>query len=289
MIEIFLLEQFIAFVQNGTLSRAAEELHISQPALSRSMKKLEDEFGVSLFERGRSKIVLNDTGKIAAEYARKVLEADREMMEKTLAFERSRCTIIFGSCASLPANKLIPIIQENFCQMAITSEVSGDDKLIEGLKKRVYHLAILHKLPGDEEIFYRKFMDERLAVTLPSNHPLAAKKSISFQDLQGISILAHGGSGFWLEICRKHLKETKLLVQESMGTLSELVDASTLPVFNSDKAMQLRDTTNGRVTIPISDDSASITYYLACLKSEKGKYSGIFNAICSENFKRQEG
>ena len=46
MVEIFLLEQFVAFAQCGTLSRAAVQLHISQPALSRSMKKLEDLFGI---------------------------------------------------------------------------------------------------------------------------------------------------------------------------------------------------------------------------------------------------
>ena len=132
MIEIFLLEQFVAFAKNGTLSRAAMDLHISQPALSRSMKKLEDEFGVSLFNREKSKITLNDTGKIAAQYAEKVLEADREMFEKTIAFERSRRTVILGSCAFLPTNELIPIIQEHFCKMAITAEVASDDKLILG-------------------------------------------------------------------------------------------------------------------------------------------------------------
>lgn len=54
MVETFLLEQLIAFAKYGTLSKAAEELHITQPALSRSMKKLENEFGVSLFDREKS-------------------------------------------------------------------------------------------------------------------------------------------------------------------------------------------------------------------------------------------
>lgn len=86
MVEIFLLEQLVAFTKYGTLSKAAEELHITQPALSRSMKKLENEFGVSLFDRSKSKIILNETGKVAAQYAEKVLEADREMLERTIAF-----------------------------------------------------------------------------------------------------------------------------------------------------------------------------------------------------------
>ena len=56
MIEIYLLEQLCAFAECGTLSAAAEKLHISQPALSRSMKKIEDVCGVELFERNNSKI-----------------------------------------------------------------------------------------------------------------------------------------------------------------------------------------------------------------------------------------
>lgn len=76
MIETYLLEQFEAFARCGTLLKASEELHISQPSLSRSMKKLENELGVSLFHRENSKITLNETGKLAADYARRTLEAN---------------------------------------------------------------------------------------------------------------------------------------------------------------------------------------------------------------------
>ncbi|MBQ6505309.1 MAG: LysR family transcriptional regulator, partial [Flexilinea sp.] len=54
MIEIYLLEQLAAFSKYGTLVGAADALHITQPALSRSMKKLENKFGVSLFHRENS-------------------------------------------------------------------------------------------------------------------------------------------------------------------------------------------------------------------------------------------
>lgn len=54
MVELYLLEQLAAFSRRGTLSGAAEELHISQPALSQSMKKLEEGLGVSLFERTKT-------------------------------------------------------------------------------------------------------------------------------------------------------------------------------------------------------------------------------------------
>lgn len=67
MMELYLLEQLIAFSRQGTLSGAAEKLHISQPALSQSMKKLEESLGVSLFERSKNKIALNENGIMAVQ------------------------------------------------------------------------------------------------------------------------------------------------------------------------------------------------------------------------------
>ena len=81
MMELYLLEQLIAFSRQGTLSGAAEELHISQPALSQSMKKLEESLGVSLFERSKNKIALNENGIMAVQLGEKLLEQSREMEE----------------------------------------------------------------------------------------------------------------------------------------------------------------------------------------------------------------
>lgn len=279
MIEIYLLEQLEAFERCGTLSQAAEELHISQPALSRSMKKLEEEMGVPLFDRAKSKIALNETGQVAAGYARRVLEADREMIERTVAFERSRRTIAVGSCASLPVNELLPAFQECFWQMAITTEITSDEKLLWGLKHGIYHLTVLHEPPGSPDIFSQKYMEERLCITIPKDHILADRERICFHDLQGMKILAHGGAGFWLDICRQNLKDTKLLVQDSMEMLSDLVDASTLPFFNSDRAAGQHVEPDGRVTLPVADEAAHVTYYLACLDTQKGRYRKLFQKI----------
>ncbi|MBQ9195619.1 MAG: LysR family transcriptional regulator, partial [Clostridia bacterium] len=62
MLDVFLLEQLDAFSRTGTLSKAAEELHITEPALSRNMKKLEEILGVPIFDRQSRKITLNETG-----------------------------------------------------------------------------------------------------------------------------------------------------------------------------------------------------------------------------------
>ena len=71
MIDLYELRQLTAFADLGTLSKVAEEFHISTPSVTRSMQHLEDAFGVPLFIRGKNRIELNDTGNTAVEYARK--------------------------------------------------------------------------------------------------------------------------------------------------------------------------------------------------------------------------
>lgn len=74
MIDIYLLQQLAAFAEYDTLSAAAERLHTSQPAMTRSMHRMEDELGVTLFIRSKNRMELNETGKLAADYARRVLK-----------------------------------------------------------------------------------------------------------------------------------------------------------------------------------------------------------------------
>ena len=97
MMELYLLEQLIAFSRQGTLSGAAEKLHISQPALSQSMKKLEESLGVSLFERSKNKIALNENGIMAVQLGEKLLEQSREMEERLRLLTEAAALSLWGA------------------------------------------------------------------------------------------------------------------------------------------------------------------------------------------------
>ena len=96
MMELYQLIQLLAISDCKTMSGAAEKLHLSQPALSRSMKKLEEELQVTLFERQKNKIRFNENGELAVEHARRVVEQANSMIEQVRAFDRSQRTIFIG-------------------------------------------------------------------------------------------------------------------------------------------------------------------------------------------------
>ena len=103
-----------------------------------------------------------------------------------------------------------------------------------------------------------------------------------------MSILAYGNSGFWMDICREQLPDSRLLAQDNMEILRELIEASSLPAFSSNHALSsnrvIMQTCRPvrRVILPIQDKAAYTTYYLACLASEQAKYQSVFHAIPSE-------
>lgn len=282
MIETYLLEQFAAFARCGTLLKASEELHITQPTLSRSMKKLEEELGVSIFHRENSKLSLNETGKVAAEYAEKALQANQDLIDHVLAYDRSLRTVSIGSSSPFPINELMPALQEYLSEKTIMTElVDSDEHLVTGLKNRMYDLIILHSLPEDNALYCQRYMDEQIYLTVDENHPFAKKKSISFTKMRGMRILVSGKIGFWMDICKKHLSEEDLLVQRGLEALGELIEASTLPFFNSDRMIEMGVQIPGRVSVPISDEDAHATYWVACRASDQSKYRSIFNTVRS--------
>lgn len=99
MIEFNQLEHLVSIAKNKTISKAAEELLISQPGLTRSMQRLEDDLGVSLFNRKKNKIELNENGKLAVEFAQNLL-AEREEMIKELTKTKSKSYFFWFLCTS---------------------------------------------------------------------------------------------------------------------------------------------------------------------------------------------
>lgn len=279
MMELYLLEQLLAFSRRGTLSGAAEELHISQPALSQSMKKLEECLGVSLFERSKNKIALNENGVLAVQLGEKLLERSREMEERLRLFDRSRRTISLGVCAPAPLWDLSPPLSQFYPQMTISTEMkNSDEELLAGLNKGIYQLIVTHS-PPDIGLYGRPFRTERLFLSVPLAHPLANRKELTPADIDGQNLLLYTDIGFWHNFCREKLPNAHFLMMSEWDAFGEVSGTGAFPSFITDAHMERDGVPQNRVIIPIIDEQAEATYYCVCRAADKDRYRSIFNAL----------
>ena len=279
MINIDLLEQLAAFAECGTLSAAAEKLHTSQPALTRSMKKLENDLDVALFIRGKNHLGLNEVGKRAAEYAIDVINADRDFEAKVRAYARRLRTIGVGFCAPVPQTVLTPIINTIFDGMTISADMTDDSQFVTRLKSHEYHLAVLHEDPKDPDIYAKKCGHEDLYISLMPGDPLAFYPEIHLKDLDGKSILLLSRIGFWANFHNDKTPNTNYLLQVDQNSFAELTVNSGYPSFTSSYYVDRGMVIDGKVNIPLADPECHTDYYLCCLESEKTRYKKLFDQV----------
>lgn len=270
MLNLAELEQLAAFAELGTLSKAAERLHISQPTITRTMRHIEDAFGVSLFYRGKNRIELNETGKLAADYAQNLLLEAEKAVQVVQAFDRSLKTVTVHSCAPAPLWSLLPDLSHRYPERTISSKIMGIEEVIRDVSSAQCDVGILPFPCPVEELADISYIQEKLFVCVPRNHDLSQKSEVSFTELNGFNCLLRDQIGFWTDLCRRKMPASRFLIQTDEFEFQELVRTSSLLCFSTDLANPKNLIPPDRVVLPITDPEADVTYHLIC-RPQKGE------------------
>lgn len=270
MLNLYELAQFAAFADCGTLSQASEKLLISQPTLTRSMRHVEDAFGAALFLRSKNRIELNETGILAAEYAKKLLfEADKAV-QAVQAFDKSLRTITVASCAPAPLWVLLPELSQKFPERTISSQLSTAEEIRSAVIKGTCDIGILSApctaQDGIKDIPYIK---EHLFVCVSEGHALWDRQSVTLHDLNGFNCLLRDQIGFWTELCKQKMPASRFLIQTDEFEFQELVRTSTLLCFITDAVSHPDRYYAGRRCIPVTDPEANVQYHIICSAKNK--------------------
>lgn len=281
MIDTYLLNGLVAFEEYGTLSSAAEHLHISQPALSRSMQKLEDLLQVQLFDRTKNHMSLTNTGKLAAEYAKRVLREQEDMITTVRNYDRSLHTLSIGYCAPGPMYIFTNITSRLMPDMAISSAMESEDNLLKGLQNGKYQIIILSHLVKEEIYYSEKTIIEHLYASVVPANPISVyeDKGIYFKDMNGETFLMNQSVGIWDEITRRNMPDSKLLLQSNNESLGEIISASSLSSFATNITNRLypeRSHQANRINIPFLDKDAYVQFYFVTLSKNAQKYKNFF-------------
>lgn len=187
--DILQLREFKVVAEMQNVSRAAEVLHIAQPALSRTIRNIEEELSIKLFDRRGRNIYLNQNGAILLKYTNDILNSiDQLKMELAEATFLSFSTMPINFYA---ASALIPYIAKEFrrlypnIKLQLYRQPAG--QFHKGNRGRLFLYASVEPTAGENTTL---LLQERIFATIPRANPLAEKESISLSDLRSENIIA---------------------------------------------------------------------------------------------------
>ena len=260
-VETYILRLLAGFLEYGTLSAVADKLYTSQPAVSRAFKKLEDEIGTPLFERKKNRIELNEKGRTVAEYAKRIMDLQSEMMEKVSPQGAGTRTFSIASVAILPAMRMVQELQEKYPGAQVTYEIIDNEAgVLKALNEGTADIGITLKAPRAKKYRAEKYMQERLSIALPKKHPLAKRKSIRLRELKGETIIQRSNVGFWEQVKRKKIPDVTFIKHDSTKGISKLIEQSSLLTFVSDQKFDY-DIPKSRKIVPLADREMNVEFF----------------------------
>jgi DNA-binding transcriptional LysR family regulator len=197
--ENFRFKVFRVVAHHLNFSRAAEELLLTQPAVTQQIKALEDEYGVSLFDRSGGRIALTSAGKALLPYAEQIRAISDEARSAVLgASGRLGGQLALGASQTI-AQYLLPYLMAAFLRenprVSITPVSGNTDAILESLITRRIHLAMVEGPAQRKDIHVEHFMDDEMVLVVPACHEWA-EHQIELKDLGNAPLLMREfGSG----------------------------------------------------------------------------------------------
>ncbi len=211
--EFHQLRYFVAAAEQLSMSRAAERVHVSQPALSRQIALLEDELGVPLFDRIRKRIHLTDAGRFFLSKAKQLLcDAELSAQQVREQFAGIRKTLRLGFIGPFLDDLVAPAVRE-FQQRHPKSKVSLFDlpprAQVDRLRQHELDAAILGNIDDRDRahLNVKRLSRHRMAIVVPEGHPGAGRKSMKLAALKDDDWVSlsdtsfPGRRGFLTECC----------------------------------------------------------------------------------------
>jgi DNA-binding transcriptional LysR family regulator len=190
---------FEAVARRLSFSRAAEELHLSQPAVSMQMRGIETILGLPLTEQLGKKIFLTEAGQEVLHASRAItarLDDLQANLEQLRGLDSGRLNLAVTTTVSAVATEILARFRGRHSKVAIHLDVSNRESVLNQLATNRIDLAIMGQVPDGLDLEAIRFMDNPLVVIAPPEHPLARKKEVSIRDLASEPFLVREtGSG----------------------------------------------------------------------------------------------
>lgn len=267
--ELDQLTYFLRIAELGNFTRAAEELAISQPALSRSIQRLEEELGMPVFVRKSRTLELTDAGQLLKSRARQI-QSIVEDTKAEISDDGQSGRLRIGAIPTIAPYFLPEFLQQfssQFPQAALIIYEETTDNLLKACSQGEVDVALIALPVEAKYLQYERLFEEELWLVMPPQHPLLDKKRIRVEDLRELPFImldeAHCLSGNIVSICqRRQFQPTTVGKTSQLSMVQELVALGHGVSLVPHMARQL-DTSPRRVYRSLSSDKPTRQIALA--------------------------
>ncbi|PJN91525.1 cidABC operon transcriptional activator CidR [Bacillus sp. mrc49] len=187
------LQYFIEVTNFNNFTRAADHLFITQPAISKMIKNLENELGVELFDRSRKQLILTDAGKVVLEQAKLIDKAFRNLeteVDNLLGLKKGHIRI--GLPPIIDASffpQILSRFHEQYPNITFQLVEDGSKKIEESVQKDQIDIGVI-VLPTNTSLFHHfSFLEEDINLIVYPSHPFANREEIDLAELENESFI----------------------------------------------------------------------------------------------------
>lgn len=182
---------FLSVFQHSSVTRAAEELHLTQPSVSISVKELESYYGLRLFERYGRRIVPTEGGKMLYDYALHIVSLFDEMETRVRSWDE-KGVLRVGASITIGTHILPELAvrcQEALPGLRLEAKVCNSGEVEASILDNRVDLGLIETAPASADLTAVPFMEDSLQAVAPCGHPLAGKEGVSLAELAGYPLL----------------------------------------------------------------------------------------------------
>jgi len=219
------LQCFSAVARHLSYTRAAEELHLTQPAVSMQIRQLEQQTGMAVTEQLGRQIYLTEAGKEVHRYAKAILqqvEEVKDVLDKLKGLAGGHLRIAAISSANYFAPKLLGTFHQRFENVTVSMDVTNQKAVLQRVVDNEVDMAIMGQPPDETQFDAIAFMENPLIIVASPGHRLSKHKRIALKELEKEVFLTRepgsGTRGAMHRFFRQH--KLKLTTGMEMGSLS---------------------------------------------------------------------
>jgi DNA-binding transcriptional LysR family regulator len=226
--DLLQLEHFLAVAEERTFTRAAERVCRTQPAVSQSIKKLEDEIGTPLFARDVHDVSLTEAGKVLAEYARRMVHLRDEAMRQVAQIKTLKAGTLGIAAHESAAVYLLPAPLRSYLQRYPDIRVgiyrSRLNEIPRQVMDREVDVGFVKDEPAFHELQWTEVHADQMVVIASRHHPLASRARVTVEDLGCEPFVLHHLCNSTAEMINRVFEQhrTRLRVVADLGTFENI-------------------------------------------------------------------